>query len=293
MADSVFLGNGDVNGPASAVSGNVAVFDGTTGKLIKDGGLVAGTVTSVSVTTANGVSGSVATPTTTPAITLTLGAITPSTVATTGSVGIGTAVSASYRLSLLGDGSNLAANIASGGALPANIGLVRTTSSAGAGVGVGNISTYNGANRVVDFGGYSASAADAGEFEVWTKATSPGTITLNLTVGNTGDVTVHTGNALVPLGKLLVGIPWGTVPGAKVHAVDNTSGEDWQNVELAVGSSSVPVPALSVGPTKIRTNPTSGCSTRHVSTMRFSAALVAVYTPSPGHTVPTLATDDR
>lgn len=39
-----------------------------------------GTVTSVSVTTANGVSGTVATSTTTPAITLSLGAITPSTV---------------------------------------------------------------------------------------------------------------------------------------------------------------------------------------------------------------------
>jgi len=39
-----------------------------------------GTVTSVSVTTANGVSGSVATATTTPAITLTLGDITPNTV---------------------------------------------------------------------------------------------------------------------------------------------------------------------------------------------------------------------
>ena len=39
-----------------------------------------GTVTSVSVATANGVSGSVANPTTTPAITLTLGAIVPTTV---------------------------------------------------------------------------------------------------------------------------------------------------------------------------------------------------------------------
>lgn len=39
-----------------------------------------GTVTSASVVTANGVSGSVANPTTTPAITLTLGAITPTTV---------------------------------------------------------------------------------------------------------------------------------------------------------------------------------------------------------------------
>lgn len=41
---------------------------------------VGGTVTTVSVVTANGVSGSVANPTTTPAITLTLGAITPTSV---------------------------------------------------------------------------------------------------------------------------------------------------------------------------------------------------------------------
>jgi len=46
----------------------------------------AGTVTSVSVTTANGVSGSVANSTTTPAITLTLGAITPTSVVASGNV---------------------------------------------------------------------------------------------------------------------------------------------------------------------------------------------------------------
>ena len=50
-----------------------------------------GTVTTVSVTTANGVSGSVATNTTTPAITLTLGAITPSSVSSTGDVSVETA----------------------------------------------------------------------------------------------------------------------------------------------------------------------------------------------------------
>lgn len=50
-----------------------------------------GTVTSVSVSTANGVSGSVANPTTTPDITLTLGAITPSSVnGNTISTGTGT-----------------------------------------------------------------------------------------------------------------------------------------------------------------------------------------------------------
>jgi hypothetical protein len=56
------------------------------------GGGGSGTVTSVSVTTANGVSGSVATSTTTPAITLTLGAITPSSVAATGPVSAAGAV---------------------------------------------------------------------------------------------------------------------------------------------------------------------------------------------------------
>ena len=48
------------------------------------GGGGSGTVTSVSVVTANGVSGTVATETTTPAITLTLGAITPSSVNVSG-----------------------------------------------------------------------------------------------------------------------------------------------------------------------------------------------------------------
>ena len=45
-----------------------------------------GTVTSTSVVTANGVSGVIATPTTTPAITLTLGNITPTSVAAVGTV---------------------------------------------------------------------------------------------------------------------------------------------------------------------------------------------------------------
>lgn len=52
----------------------------------QSGGGGGGTVTSVSVVTANGVSGSVANPTTTPAITLTLGNITPTSVAASGTV---------------------------------------------------------------------------------------------------------------------------------------------------------------------------------------------------------------
>jgi len=78
-----------------------------------------GTVTSVSVTTANGVSGSVATATTTPAITLTLGDITPSkvngNVITTGTgtltLGAGKTLTASNSITLAGvDGKTLTQN---------------------------------------------------------------------------------------------------------------------------------------------------------------------------------------
>jgi hypothetical protein len=68
-----------------------------------DPSIDAGSVTSVSVVTANGVSGSVANPTTTPAITLTLGAITPSSVAING----GTALTTSNQT---GTGSVVLAN---------------------------------------------------------------------------------------------------------------------------------------------------------------------------------------
>jgi len=57
--------------------------------VVFDSGGFTGTVTSVSVTTANGVSGVVANPTTTPAISLTLGAITPQSAAFTGTAGAG------------------------------------------------------------------------------------------------------------------------------------------------------------------------------------------------------------
>ena len=63
----------------------------------------AGTVTTVSVVSANGVSGSVANPTTTPALTITLGAITPTTVSSTGNIQAGGNLGAVGNVS----GSNL------------------------------------------------------------------------------------------------------------------------------------------------------------------------------------------
>lgn len=72
--------------PAASITGLATVAtSGNYNDLInKPTGI--GSVTSVSVMSANGISGVVADPTTTPAITLTLGAITPTSVTTTGTV---------------------------------------------------------------------------------------------------------------------------------------------------------------------------------------------------------------
>lgn len=89
-------------------------------------GIGTGTVTSVSVVTANGVSGSVANPTTTPAITLTLGDITPSSVAATGTI----------------TGSNLSGT---------NTGdQIITLTGDVTGSGIGSFATTIGANKVLD-----------------------------------------------------------------------------------------------------------------------------------------------
>ncbi len=83
LKDGRYHGGGD----RVTAGNNVTITTNTNGqKVISSSGGGSGTVTSVSVTTANGVSGSVATSTTTPAITLSLGAITPSSVAASGLV---------------------------------------------------------------------------------------------------------------------------------------------------------------------------------------------------------------
>jgi len=81
-----------------------------------------GTVTSVSVTTANGVSGTVATATTTPAISLTLGDITPNSVVPTTPIavangGSGAATAAAALTNLGGASLTAANNLSAAGAL--------------------------------------------------------------------------------------------------------------------------------------------------------------------------------
>lgn len=122
------------------------------------GGAGAGSVTSVSVVTANGVSGTVANPTTTPAITLALGAITPSSLQVNGGqTVIGTQGTGSALLTFTGgSGSNqVLSTDASGTAMIS-------------GVGTGNLVTTIGNNV---FTGHNAFTVDQ-TFEAINAATN-------------------------------------------------------------------------------------------------------------------------
>jgi hypothetical protein len=98
--------------------------------------VASGTVTSVSVTTANGVSGSVTNPTTTPAISLTLGAITPTSVN-------GVTVSGSSTPTLAVTGTTAVSGTNTGDQTITLIGDVN-------GSGTGSFTTSIGSNKVTD-----------------------------------------------------------------------------------------------------------------------------------------------
>lgn len=90
----------------------ITVTNGSGTITIASAGGGSGTVTSVSVSTANGVSGTVANSTTTPAITLSLGAITPSSVSSSGTVTAGSGSTNDIVLS--GSSSAPSVSVASG-----------------------------------------------------------------------------------------------------------------------------------------------------------------------------------
>ena len=111
--------NGSTQNIVYSVARNSGVVDFKVTPTVNGSPVGTGTVTSVSVTTANGVSGSVATATTTPAITLSLGAITPTSVVSTGALTgtaiSGTSLSLTSTLSVGGDSGTSGYILVSGG----------------------------------------------------------------------------------------------------------------------------------------------------------------------------------
>lgn len=86
---NIMTSTSDIDALAGNQTNNVVTGNMTIGGTLTVAGFPVGggaSVSTVSIVTAHGISGSVATATTTPAITLTLGAITPSSVASTGAV---------------------------------------------------------------------------------------------------------------------------------------------------------------------------------------------------------------
>lgn len=178
-----------------------------------------GTVTSVSVTTANGVSGVVATPTSTPAITLALGAITPTSVASSGAISgttftgsgaaltalngtqitTGTVADARIASVLTGKSVN-GVTLVTGGSSTAYLSADGTYSTP-AGGGGGTVTTVS----VVTANGVSGSVATAtttpaitvtlGAITPSSVAASGNVTGANLSGTNTGDQTTVTGNA--------------------------------------------------------------------------------------------------
>ena len=161
---------------------------------VNTGGSGSGTVTSVSVTTANGVSGTVSTATTTPAISLTLGAITPTSVVPSTPIAhaniAATAVTpGSYtnaNITVAADGSVTAVANGSGGGLTytsPTVGYVpKVSSTSGSGTVINsglddgittpNTLTYGG------IGGIDAqsltSLGSGGGFQYFTQGAAPG-----------------------------------------------------------------------------------------------------------------------
>ena len=133
-----------------------------------------GTVTTVSVTTANGVSGTVSNPTTTPAISLALGAITPTSVAASGNV----------------TGTNLSGNNTGDQAIVLS-GDVSGSGSTGITTTIGaNAVTYakmQAASAVAKLIGSNASGTALGEITLGTNLSMAGS-TLNAAVAS-GSVT--------------------------------------------------------------------------------------------------------
>lgn len=233
-------------------------IDSATGRLLVDAASGSGTVTDFIFTNANGISGVVATSTTTPTLTLTLGAITPSSVVATGTIrsntgliveetGAGTdtitiqapaSIAASYTLTLpINDGG-------AGEVLSTDGNGVLSWISAG-----GVPTTITVANEATDatcfIAFFTAATGDLGpKTNVnMTFNSSTGVVTFASAVLTTADINGGTADNVVIGGSTAAAATFTTLvvntsalPGANDGAALGASGTAWSDLFLASGA---------------------------------------------------------
>ena len=198
-----------------------------------------GTVTSVSVTTANGVSGSVATPTTTPAITLALGDITPT------SVGIGASPTVGKLIIKQNDDSFVPPSLSNTSSME----MWNPTNAGGYGGSQINFRAYTGPNNVYAAIGGSLidsnlSQGTVGNIIFATKALkTDSALTTRVTIAPDGTMTVagnFTTTGTTTLATSLTGI---------LRADSGVVGVDTTAIRRSISSISTPTTAGSAAAT--------------------------------------------
>ncbi len=259
VPDVVSLPEGVPEGSIRYVEFNETLYtyDGSVWAAVAGGGGGSGTVTSVSVVTAHGVSGTVATATTTPAITLTLGAITPTTVVASGAVS-GSNLSGTntgdQTIALTGDVTgtgtgSFAATIAAGAVTNAKI-------VAAAGISVNKLAALTASKAVAsDSSGFLVSSATSAtelgfvagvtsaiQTQLNTKgpgdvvgpgsATDTAIVKFNSTTGklvqNSG-VTISSSNVVTSSGQVVNALTSGKGIVVKANATTPGNLQEWQN----------------------------------------------------------------
>ena len=161
LSGTLNIANGGTGLTSIGSNGTVLTSNGTSASWVAP---TTGTVTDVSVTTANGISGSVATSTSTPAITLSLGAITPTSVTSTGAITASSFTGAGTGLTGTAAGLSIGGNAATA--------TTATTSTNISGGLIGQISYQSAANTTA-----LLSAGTAGQLLQANGAAAPSWIT--------------------------------------------------------------------------------------------------------------------